>query len=296
MKTMMKKLFPAFIALIIPAAAHANSMPINFIPPEVFNWLFRSAGVLGVLISAALGFAGLAVATRVSLDTSSKVFARGFLGVSAVICFAVSAMFIAFSLGDMAWVSSLAVTLVFIFFTIEFIIAARLYGNVHEKNGSKGAKVLSIISYGISAVMALIAIIMFGFWFKDVPVAEVIIIVLACSLAGFMALTLVREGLPSGTKKIMGITLTGLSASILLMVAMLLLAPPGGEKGGSGGVFNFLAIGGFFLFSAQLIFAGWLFWRSPGDGQGRRRAAAIACFVIGGCACVFSLFMFLGSV
>lgn len=131
----------AVIVSIIPTVACANSMPINFIPPELFNWLIRSAGVLGILISAALGFAGLMVARRGKLDTPSKVFAGGFLGVFSVACFAVSAMFLAFSFSDRPWVSSLAITLVFIFFSIEFIIAAHLYLPCHCRFFSPGCPV-----------------------------------------------------------------------------------------------------------------------------------------------------------
>jgi hypothetical protein len=157
------RLAPAVAALVLLFAAspaRANSMPINFLGPlldPLLRWASIGIGAAGLAVSIALGITGFWVAKRVKLDSSRRVFARGFLGVAAVVFFALSAAFLALGSSkgnDDTFVTGLLVSIPLVL-GAEFGIAGALYREVRRKTGSAGALALSIVSFAIAVLCAL---------------------------------------------------------------------------------------------------------------------------------------------
>lgn len=276
----MKKKVLAFL-MLIPACAWANSMPINFIPPQLVGWFFRIMGFGGILLAAALGGAGLMLAARKHLDSSGKVFARGFLGVSAVACFGLSAACIAFSYSSVPWVGKTVATLTILFLAVEFGIAGALYARVHAGSGSSLSKALSLISYFLCALLGIAATIVFGSLFSGIPVAEALILCGACALAGFAVYGMVKNGLPVTPAAAFRIWLMGLGAFVLAIIGAYMVS-----TGTSKDMQDiFLSVACFFL-GMVTVFEGWLLRRLDRMAP---RVIGIGCYVLGGALCVMVL-------
>jgi hypothetical protein len=114
-----------------------------------------------------LGAAGLLSAVRANLDSASKVFARGFLGVSAVAIFFVSAFLLVLGLGfvgalrDMLAATFAVVGLALLFLAVEFALAATLYLRVRQRTGGRLAGLLGWSCAGLCAAIALLALASF---------------------------------------------------------------------------------------------------------------------------------------
>ncbi|RLB48080.1 MAG: hypothetical protein DRI90_25690 [Deltaproteobacteria bacterium] len=132
---------------------------------------FILVGIIALLLSVALGAAAWGTALRLKIKTSGGVFARGFLGISAVIAFLIGVAWVALGIGrqlskqwsDPAANATLiaAVTLGVVFLAVEFAIAGTLYGRVAKTAGGTWPKLLSIGSYGLSAALALVSLLGF---------------------------------------------------------------------------------------------------------------------------------------
>ena len=133
--------------------------------------IFLFVGVAALLLSAALGAAAWLTALRVKMKSSGGVFARGFLGVSAVVAFLIGVVAIALSRGR--WIrahSSAAVAdglllgaigLGVLFLAVEFGIGGVLYWRVAGGTGRTWPKVLSVASFGLGALFGLAALLAF---------------------------------------------------------------------------------------------------------------------------------------
>ncbi len=124
-----------------------------------------------LLLAILLGAASWYSALRMDLDGSSKVFARGFLGVSAVGCAAVG---IFFGVAGVAlWIDAKAdiftpgiligVAVSLVFLSAEFVIAGSLYRKVRHKTRKRWPAVLSWGSYALGGVLSLSAILLVSF-------------------------------------------------------------------------------------------------------------------------------------
>ncbi len=264
-------------------------MPINFIPKGVVDGFFRTIGVGGILVSAAMGFAGLVIAKRVRLDSASLVFARGFLGVSAVACFGISAAMVVVSISDVKWVGPLVGSLVLLFLAIEFAIGGALYRRVHLQKGGDPARVLSVLCFALAIVIGIAAVTVFGSMFSGVPVAEAAIMLAACALAGWIVYGIEKKGLPETPGGAGKIWLIGLGAAFLCLVSGYMFSSSKSEKTGDMvfvGVVSFIGL--------LTVFTGWLLWRlRPGTA---RTALAVFCYVSGGGLCLFALLGWLGTI
>jgi len=143
-------------ALLLATPASANS----------------ATGLKGLADAAALAIGIAALALSAVLGTLSWVtvlrppsgvggiFGRGFLGVSAVIAFAIGGLGVALGLElwfarTPGWVLVLLGVLVMAFLAIEFLIAATLYRRSGARRPSVLAKLLAAASYALAALSVL---------------------------------------------------------------------------------------------------------------------------------------------
>lgn len=123
-------------------------------------------GVLGLGLSALLAIGAWLTAVRQPTSVAG-IFGRGFLGVSAVLCFAIGIFSLAGVFGLFEPESSEVVIgflgmVVQAFLAFEFVIGATLYGRAHERSGRTFTRVLSLISYGIAGLLLLGALVCGG--------------------------------------------------------------------------------------------------------------------------------------
>jgi len=131
--------------------------------------LFLVVGAVALLLSAALGAAAWVTALRMKIKSSGGVFARGFLGVSAVIAFLFGVACVALSIGRSLsdqWSEPAAsgilmavLSLGVAFLAVEFAIAGTLYWRVGKESGGAWPKALAIVSYGLCATLTLVSLL-----------------------------------------------------------------------------------------------------------------------------------------
>jgi hypothetical protein len=138
---------------------------------SVVETAFAVVGIIALLLSLALGAAAWGTALRLKIKTSGGVFARGFLGVSAVVAFLIGIAGLALGVGrrlTKQWsypaangTLIAALSLGVLFLAVEFAIAGTLYRQVAKTSGGTWPKLLSVASYGLSAVLALVSLLGF---------------------------------------------------------------------------------------------------------------------------------------
>ena len=131
--------------------------------------LFVVVGAVALLLSAALGAAAWVTALRMKINSSGGVFARGFLGVSAVVAFVFGVACVALGIGSSVserWSSAAAngmliavLSVGVAFLAIEFAVAGTLYWRVGKTSGGAWPKALSISSYGLCAMLTLVSLL-----------------------------------------------------------------------------------------------------------------------------------------
>jgi hypothetical protein len=150
----------AGVFLAVPSVAHANSAMGVGAAVEILAFLIAP---FALALSIVLGV--LAVRTALRPPTAvGWIFARGFLGVSAVAAFAIGVLLLALALsdafkgvGNLVFGSLFAVALGVL--SAEFAVAGKLYGRVHEARKSKLALVFGIASFVIAGIFALLALV-----------------------------------------------------------------------------------------------------------------------------------------
>jgi hypothetical protein len=140
------------------------------IPDEVFGILCWLIAVPALFLAGLLGAAGWYSALRMNLDGSSKVFARGFVGVSAALAGAIGLLFAV--AGFLAWFKAkpavsgpvifIGIAVAVLFLAIELMIAGSLYRRVRNQTGRVWPAVLSWGSYALGGLITLVA---FGAFF-----------------------------------------------------------------------------------------------------------------------------------
>jgi hypothetical protein len=116
-------------------------------------------GIAALVLSAVLGTLSWLTVLRPP-SRVGWIFGRGFLGVSAIVAFAIGGLGVSIGLElwlahTPDWVLVLLATLVMLFLVIEFLIAATLYRRSNAQRASLAAKLLSGISYALAALCAL---------------------------------------------------------------------------------------------------------------------------------------------
>lgn len=128
-----------------------------------------------LLIAGLLGAGSWYTALRVNLDGTSKVFARGFLAVTAVLAGAIGLVLgttgVLMMLDTKANVAGpvfmLSIALSVLILSAEFVIAGSLYRKVRHNTQKTWPAVLSWISYGLGGLLSasaigLVALVAFG--------------------------------------------------------------------------------------------------------------------------------------
>lgn len=128
---------------------------------QIFAILF---GFIALVASVVLGALSWATVFRPP-KTVGWIFGRGFLGVSAIVTFAIGGLLLIIGFGSAAggvpgWGVALFVGSVMLFFAIECYIAATLYhrSNTHQK--SRAARALSAVSYVLAGLFSLATCLM----------------------------------------------------------------------------------------------------------------------------------------
>ncbi len=147
------------------------------------NLFFALVAFAALLLSALLAVAAWVTAMRGPTSVGG-IFGRGFLGVSSVFSFGIGAaalagMFELYSMDSGEFVGPLLAVVVLVFLAFEFVIGATLYGRAHARSPSTTARVLSVLSYAIAAVLILAAfsvalLALFGPEPKDKATAELL--------------------------------------------------------------------------------------------------------------------------
>lgn len=155
------------LALALPSLAWANGATgLNGLVTALGALVLWVIGACALVASALLGVAAWWVALREKLESSSKVFARGVLGVGACVSFGIGSTSVAggFLLTSGAGgarhaaataTSLLAVGLTALFLAVEFVIAGLLYWRVHRRQGAPWALLLSLASFAMAGLFVL---------------------------------------------------------------------------------------------------------------------------------------------
>ncbi len=150
-----------FSLLLVSEAAHANSaMGLKGIGEAIALMIGICALVLSALLGAAAWVSALKPPSAVGW-----IFGRGFLGVSAVIAFAIGGFFTA--IGMSLWfrkgtpVFLLVVgVLALVFMAVEFFIAGTLYRRAGRRGTSKLATPFAFVSHVVAVVLAVAACVL----------------------------------------------------------------------------------------------------------------------------------------
>lgn len=141
-----------------PSVALANSAMGAAAAVQILAFLIAP---FALILSFVLGLLAVKTALRPP-SAVGWIFARGFLGVSAVLAFAIGVMLLALALSDtlkqatgLVFGGLFAVALGIL--AAEFAVAGKLYGRVHADRKSKLALVFGIASFVIAGVFALLA-------------------------------------------------------------------------------------------------------------------------------------------
>ncbi len=133
---------------------------------DILAYFMIVVGACALALSGILGAAAWATALRAKIDHSGWVFARGFLGVSAVVCFAIGGAALAGGISTLAFPRAMsakasvvgtfaAVTLAVFFMAVEFVVAGMLYRRVRQQTGSGWSLFLSVSSFVIAGTLGL---------------------------------------------------------------------------------------------------------------------------------------------
>jgi hypothetical protein len=141
-----------------------GAMPRLFDIPDSW-WTAASyvVGVLGLGLAGLLAWGAIYTAARARLDSSAKVFGRGFLGVSAVLVLLIAGLFLVIPFVDArpgrlwaAWLLGAVVTLGLV---AEFIVAGLLYRRVRRYGGTVVSTLLSIASFVFAGLIGLVGLL-----------------------------------------------------------------------------------------------------------------------------------------
>lgn len=294
----------ALPTLLFSSGAWANSMPIGLsIPTGFFDRVALLVGFYGILVSIAMGVGGLYVAKKVQLDSSRKVFARGFLGVAAVVCFACSVGLIAAGTpahGKSSPALGVVAALIPLVLGVEFAIAGALYMAVHEKKGGAGSMALSIVSYGVAVVSALVTVALLGQQLEFTLGGYVVPSVLLASAAAPVALSVrsFRRAVPETVADVMKWGLWGWAAFGLVFVGGVWIGSDKTKDEGTKDAAMLVAMGlGPLVLAAQAGLSTWLLrrrWLARKDKLAL--AMAVLVGVGGGLAALWCLAVALGSL
>jgi hypothetical protein len=133
--------------------------------PEIIGWPSLVLGGVGIVFSAALGFAGLRVAVKTELSTAPKVFARGIAGVTSVLAFFASGSLVIFGLACLNKLSERSFPVWFVVagvsfacLAIEFGIGGALYRRARPTVATRLLSVASFLLVPLLGLLALLAI------------------------------------------------------------------------------------------------------------------------------------------
>ncbi len=139
-------------------------------PDELLAIVFWLIALPALILAGLFGAAGWYSALRMDLDGSSKVFARGFVGVSAALAGAIGVLFAI--AGFLAWFKAKpavsgpvifsSVAVVVLFLAVELMIAGSLYRRVRNRTGRVWPAILSWGSFGLGGVTALVSFAAFS--------------------------------------------------------------------------------------------------------------------------------------
>lgn len=151
----------AVVSLTVPSIAYANSAMGAAAAAQIFAMLLAP---FALLLGVVLGLLAVKTALRPP-SAVGWIFARGFLGVSAVMALAIGVLLLAVAFGDSLKQASGLVfgglfAVVLGILAAEFAVAGKLYGRVHADRKSKLALVFGIASFVISGIFALAAFLL----------------------------------------------------------------------------------------------------------------------------------------
>jgi hypothetical protein len=148
----------------------------NLFSDDILAWPCVVLGGIGIVFSAALGFAGLRVAAKTELQSAPKVFARGFAGVSSVLAFFASASLLVFGLVCLkrlaqrtsgVWMLVVGVSLACL--AIEFGIGGALYARARRTFFTRALSVVSFLAVPVLGLLSLCALVLGVVWLFQPP-------------------------------------------------------------------------------------------------------------------------------
>lgn len=282
--------------LLLSRGASASSMYINFIPKEWFEALIHGIGYLGMLFSIGLGVVAVRLAVKEKLDSSLKVFGRGFLGVSAIIGFGVSLLLLFIGREPGGRLADALVGVVLVVLAAEFCLAGFLYRRVFLKKRSAGAAVLSALSFVISVIVALIALYFFiGNYQGKWPLAAVFFAG-GMALAAAGARSIQKSGFPETAGRVFRHGFWYLGAFFVFLLGTGIMGKKDATGAGQAVKDDSWMYVCFSLLAVLCFFMGWLYRRAALiEKKLPAKVLAIAHFAAGVLIALILLFAVLGS-